>query len=221
MVVEGEWKNFVFTLLNESNKAKAYEHLKQYFYEDELVCSQFGRSTEECAGEFERFYDAVVPQNLSFMAAEKDTGEVAGVIMIALRYKDQDVSSLTNFQSPQLKNLANVVLKLEEEVNFPDRFGITEFASFLTASTNRKHREMGLMTEMFRRSLELLKATKTNIKYVKSVHTSPWTTKALGNLGFKELARIRFKDLQVEDNGEQLFPNLPDALYANFMYREV
>lgn len=75
-LVEGSWKNFEFKMITSENKAQIYNHLAENFYEDELICKYFGGNSDLCRKEYEEFYDSVIPLNLSFFAADKDTKEV-------------------------------------------------------------------------------------------------------------------------------------------------
>lgn len=137
--------------------------------------------------------------------------------MTLISRKSVDFSKFT-FQSPQVANLLRVVGTLKKEANFFERFGVDEAISFVAASIEKKFRGQGLVTEMYRRSLVLLRAR--GFKYVQGVLTSPYTRKTLFNLGFTELAKIYFKDFKTED-GQQLFPNFQPDLFANFMYLEL
>lgn len=61
--VVGEWNNFIFKWVSLENKDKVFEHLRDSFYKDEPVCKHFGGSSEECAAEFEAFFESlIIPQ---------------------------------------------------------------------------------------------------------------------------------------------------------------
>ncbi len=138
--------------------------------------------------------------------------------MTSIYRGDKDNKSNFIYQSDQLVSLRKVVVALKKEVNILERFGVSEVANFVTASTDKKYRGLGLATEMYRRSNVFLKAS--GYKFAQGVLTSPFTRKALSNLGYTELSRMYFKNVK-NDDGQPLFPNISDEAFANLVYIEL
>jgi len=105
---------------------------------------------------------------------------------------------------------------MDEEANIFEAFDLTEYADFFVASTAKKYRQRGLAQELYKRSLAFLKAE--GFKLAKSLFTSPHTRKAVTNLQFKELSRINYTDVILED-GDKVFcdSDLKPEHYASLM----
>lgn len=104
--------------------------------------------------------------------------------------------------------------------NIYERYGVTEYAGFLVASTHPKFRKQGLATEMYKRSLVLLKAE--GLKIVKSTFTSPFSRAAVRRLGFEEICRVDWKDVK-DKEGNFVFDHsqLTDEDYGAVMIKQL
>jgi len=92
-------------------------------------------------------------------------------------------------------------------VNIFDIYGVDQYADLTVASVDPQFRGLGLATEMYKRTLELLKSKR--IPVAKSSFSSPYTRKIAQKFGFEQIRRDYFKDFR-DENGEKFFHNADD-----------
>lgn len=95
-----------------------------------------------------------------------------------------------------------------------DIYGIDFYADFLMTSVDPEFQRQGLVTEIYKRSIALLRAKGYPV--CKSVFSSPFTRKAATNLGFQEHSRLYFLDHKNEQ-GELILPNAEPDMCAAVM----
>ena len=139
--------------------------------------------------------------------------KIAGVRITYRHTKYSSVAHL-KFKSPQMLNRMKVIAICNERAQIFSRYPTDHYACYITASTGRDYRNIGLASEMYRRSEALLKEQKFPL--VASCFTSPWTRKIATNRNFQELSRLYLKDLK-DESGQQLFPNATEDDFAAFM----
>lgn len=107
-----------------------------------------------------------------------------------------------------------------KEANVFERYGVNEYAALLVSSTHPKFRNQGLATEMYKRTLTLLKAE--GVKVVKSTFTSPYSRAAVKRLGFEELCRVNWRDVK-DKEGNFVFDHsqLTDEHYGAVMVKQL
>jgi GNAT superfamily N-acetyltransferase len=101
--------------------------------------------------------------------------------------------------------------KLERESKLLETYGVAFYAEFFMSSVDPKWRGQGLATEMYERSVSLLRAQ--GFPLVKSSFTSPITRKIATKMGFKELARLYLLD-ETDEFGLPAFPNASPAQFV-------
>ena len=77
--------------------------------------------------------------------------------------------------------------QLEDKFNVFKMFGVSRCAELLLTCVDRKYRNQGLGTEMFRRSLSMLK--QRGFPMAKGIFSSPISRRIGEKIGFEELAR--------------------------------
>jgi len=74
-LVEGDWKNFTFRRIQDSDEAKVLEHLNANFLRDEPTCKLLGY-TDAFAEDFSKLVHALLQDKMSFLVEDKATKEV-------------------------------------------------------------------------------------------------------------------------------------------------
>jgi len=215
--VEGDFKQFVFKMATPSDYPKILTHLRKAFYPQEPLCKLAELGEQDFDG-MDKFVEEHLNlgDDLSFYVEEKASGKVAGV---RVTYKctptgpDVDAS----YFSVRVANVFGMVKKAGDMVNLFDLYGIDHYADFLMTSVGSEFTRQGLVTEIYRRSMNLLRAK--GYPLCKSVFTSPYTRKAASNLQFQELCRIYARD-EKDENGQNIFPHAgPDDCAAVMVYK--
>jgi len=85
------------------------------------------------------------------------------------------------------------------DVNFNifNHFDVSEYAHINLTSVEKEFRNLGIASELWRRSVTLCK--EKNISVISSLCTCPETQKIASNLGFKEVQRKHYVELQGEN----------------------
>lgn len=131
----------------------------------------------------------------------------------------------TNFDgvkmnSKPMKELYKIVDLCHAGCDLFDYYNLEEYGDFFVASCAPKYRQLGITTEMYRRSLEFLAAE--GFKMAKSVFTSPYTRAAATNLGFEEVFKLDYKDIMDEEGNPVFDANtLTDEHYASMMCKRL
>lgn len=94
---------------------------------------------------------------------------------------------------------------VNQQCNIFDKFGVNYYAEFFMASVDPEFQREGIATEMYKRSIKLLRSK--GYPLCKSVFTNPYARSAVSKLGFEEISRFYFLDLK----NEQGDPIVPDA----------
>ena len=119
-----------------------------------------------------------------------------------------------NVESPQTLKILNVMKKLEKESNLLETYGVEFYADFFMSSVEPKYRSQGLATELYERSVTLLKSK--GFPLVKSSFTSPITRKIGTKMGFQELARVYLFD-ETDEHGLPAFPKASPVQFVATM----
>ena len=127
-------------------------------------------------------------------------GQVAAVRVTSRCVKGEEEPDIE--WTPKIQVVLKFVQLLNERCNLFERFGVDHYGDFWVASVDPEFRQKGLATEMYRRSLALLKAKGYPV--CKSVFSSPYTRRAVRNLGFEELDKMYMLDMKNE-KGDAFF----------------
>jgi len=127
--------------------------------------------------------------------------------------RDEKSPELT-LQSEPLANALHNVIDISKKGNIFDRYGVDHYAELLIASVDPEFRERGLATEMYRRTLTLLRSRGYPV--AESCFTSPITRKVAAKFGFEELVRRYFKDFE-DVNGAKFIDNAGEDQFAALM----
>ncbi|ODM88350.1 Dopamine N-acetyltransferase [Orchesella cincta] len=143
-------------------------------------------------------------KNLSYIAVDIKTGEVAAVRMVDLvekeLYRSQWAFPLRTRKTLMFFELCGDICK---GWDIFETFNITEYADMFGLTVDEKYRRRGLATEMYRRGLNYLQ--RRGIKIVKCSFISPFTRRAGHKHGYKEHQRRYFHDCKNKE-GEILNP---------------
>lgn len=115
--------------------------------------------------------------------------------------KDTSFAGLS-MNSRALKVLYQLVVMCNEKCDLLEHYKVDEYANFFVASCAPKYRNMGITSEMYRRSIKFLQSE--GFKMAKSCFTSIYTRKAATNLGFEEVCRVYYRDM-MDDEGNPIF----------------
>jgi len=210
--VEGEWNNFTISLADPDDFEPISVHLRNNFYRDEPINKLFDWS-ETKAGDYDLMMRAILSHGLSLKAVDTTTNEIAGVVITVDSRRQLDFYSLT-IQSPLTHKILTIMNKLNREAQIETTFNVDSHAEFFMSSVEQKYRGQNLASELYNRSLTLLKSK--GIPLVKSSFASPITRKIANKLGFEELTRLYLLDEDGED-GKPLFENASPDQFAAIM----
>jgi len=104
--------------------------------------------------------------------------------------------------------LYNMVESLGAEANIFERYGVEHYAELMFTSVGPEYRGQGLVTEIYKRSFDLLRAK--GYPLCKSSFSSPYTQKLAIRFGFTEHARRKFADFKYPD-GTPIFDKVSPA----------
>ncbi|CAG7833343.1 unnamed protein product [Allacma fusca] len=208
-LVEGDWKRFTFKVIEKPDYAPVLKHLEENFHQDEPLSIIVG-SSELKFKDLERFTTPALDDGLSIVALDKETGKIAGVRLTTREGKNSHKEPFL-CESDEQGTIFNFLDSAQKTINIFEEYGLDEYADFAMASVAREFRGEGLATELYERSLKLLR--HLGFKLVKSTFTSPYTRKIGTKYGFEELARKYFRELQ-NTRGDYLCPNADDNEYV-------
>jgi len=202
--VEGEWKNFVFKMATPETYPLILANLRKVFYRDEPLCKLAGYS-EEFADEIDKFvlYSLNKHDGLTFYAEEKGTGKVAGVRVTSIKRKGDPEPDL-DISCPAVLRVIEVLDQVSANSDVFGKYGVDHYGYFVMTCINEEFRGQGLVTEIYKRSIAMLRAK--GFPACCSLFSSPFTRKAAANLKFEEIYSKKFIDCK-NKKGEPLFPN--------------
>jgi len=203
-LIEGEWNGFRFRRVEPKDHAAVFDNIAQYFLRDEPTCKLFGWS-EDFVADFTRLVAAMIElgDNLSFLAEDVTTNEVAAVRISYVHKKDASFEHL-KFESRQMKQLVTLLSMLEEMAKPKETLGIDTWVDLFVASTATKYRRLGLAGEFYTRSIKFL--TACGYKHALVIVSSPYTRAATARRGFVDLASVDYKDFKDQDGNPVFKP---------------
>jgi len=210
--IEGEWKNFVFKLATKEDHPKILAALRKTYYREEPTCKLFGY-TEERADEIDKLVKAYLNlnENLSFYVEDKLTGKIAGVRVTNGKYLGKPEPTY-EINLPEIKNMFKYWFHVCDKVNVWEKYAINQYAFFLMTCVDPEFQGQGLVTEMYRRSINYLRAR--GFPLCVGLFTSPFTRKAVAHFPFEDLASEKLADFKGE-NGLPLIPSGDPEQFAN------
>ncbi|CAL8134422.1 unnamed protein product [Orchesella dallaii] len=215
--VEGEWKNFVFRMALPSDHPAILTHIHKSYIPDEPLGKHIGRE-EAMSEDFNANVQAALDKNLTFMAIDKLKNKIAGVRLISIRYKNENIKPPPNTHKKSLA-IRNILSKISDCADIFQRYPeIDHYADFILVSVDKEYRGCGLASEIYERAYKMLKAMK--IPLIKCIFTNPYTEKIAVKTGFQEVARIRIQDWKYDD-GKPCAPNATDEDWVVVMVKEL
>jgi predicted GNAT family acetyltransferase len=205
--IEGEWKDYEFKMVTTADADLVAKHVREHFLPEETMNKFLGWS-EENAVDHDRLVYWALSHGMSFIVLHKETQELAGVNLLLKGQTAGDGLVEVKPESQICKTIFGFLATLDEVTHeaFRNNFDSNYAEIFITAVPN-KFGGHGIATEMYRRSLEYLKAK--GFKTVKSGFSSPGTRKIGAKLGFDEIGRLYYK-AHTKENGEKSFPTAGD-----------
>jgi GNAT superfamily N-acetyltransferase len=200
--IEGAWNGFKIRLVTSEDQEVLQKHLIQNFYRDEPLCNLMGYS-DDLAKDFMQIWITFISHNLSLVALDEETNEVAGV-RITLDHPKGFDWSVYKVTSWQMRTLLQILGMAEEKANVYETCNVDRYADWFLVSVEKKYRGQGLAQELYQRSINLAREKK--LPLVKCIFSSPYSRKAGANLGFQELSAFYVTEA-LDENGETLLPN--------------
>jgi len=164
----------------------------------------------ESAEDWNEFFSRLMRngKNLSYLAEDIETGEIAGCRMVNLVEKDVP-SDLTSAYPPYFKHKCNIevfkhCVDMCKDENLFEKHNIKEYLEMFGLTVDEKYRRRGIAGELYRRGLNCFQ--KRGYKIVKCSFISPYTRRAGHKHGYNEFARRYFHDLK-DDDGNILNPD--------------
>ncbi|CAG7728791.1 unnamed protein product [Allacma fusca] len=201
--LEGEWNGFVFRLATDEDFPKISDLLRDNFFTSEPLTVLWGTS-EEYERDVDMMCRAMLGDNLSFLALDAATNEVAGVRLNFHNARESQPAPPTNQNAKRITYLLRL---LNEKSQLFDTYKIEEFANLFTTCVHKNYRQRGLVTEIYRRTIALTR--ERGYFLAMATFTNPFSRAGAAKVGFQELARIPLKGLKDED-GEELAPGASD-----------
>jgi ribosomal protein S18 acetylase RimI-like enzyme len=162
------------------------------------------------AEDWNAFFTKIIKsgKNLSYIAVDEETGEIAGCRIVDLVQRDAP-SDLKSSYPPYFKHKNSIdVFKLCgdvcKDVNLFEQYGISEYPEMFGLTVDPKYRMRGIAGELYQRGLNYFQ--KKGFPIVKCSFTSPYTRRAGIKRGYKEFARRNFHDCK-DDQGKVLNPD--------------
>lgn len=122
--------------------------------------------------------------------------------------------NMSLIQSPELQKMIPFILQLQEDGKVFETLGVDDIATLVSVSVDRDFRLQGLATEMYRRSLAMLKAK--GYVAVEGYFSNPHARKVATKLGFQQLA-ISYIGQYENSQGELVFPDAKSDDYVSLM----
>lgn len=128
--------------------------------------------------------------------------------------KDAVAPNMSMIQSAELQKMIPFILHLQEEGKVFESVGVDEIATLVSVSVEREFRRQGLATEMYKRTVALLKAK--GYVAVEGYFSSPYARKIATKLGFQQLA-VSYIGQYENAEGELLFPEAKSDDFVSLM----
>jgi len=153
--------------------------------------------------------------NLSYIAVDIETGEIAGARIVDLVKRDapSDLKSAfpPYFKHKNSKDVFKVCGDMNKDVNLFEQYSIPEYPEMFGLTVDEKYRQRGIAGEMYRRGLNYFQ--KKGYQIVKCSFISQYTRKAGHKNGYKEYVRRYFHDCK-DDDGNILNPESDPNLFV-------
>ncbi|ODM97588.1 Dopamine N-acetyltransferase, partial [Orchesella cincta] len=215
-IVEGPWGRYTFRKVRPEDWDKVIRHIQDYFLRDEPTSKLLGY-TDEYGEEFAVLVRRLFLDDLSFWVEDNETGEVAAVRVTYRHHKDTNFDDIP-MNSRSMKYMCKVDDMCLDRSDLFEKYNLEECADFFAASCAPNHRNRGIISEMYKRSVAFLKAE--GFKLAKGILTSPYTRTAARNLGFVEASRVEFSEVKEEDGTPVFDPkDLNEEHYATMMVK--
>jgi len=200
-LIEGEFKTFNIRRITLADHDNVWAHVKEHFLHGEVTSKTLG-VTEDYTNEFEQITRAVLWQNYSFLAEEKDSKEIAGLRLSFVEKRDDNIFKDIQIEARQTKVILQLFAELDALAKVYETYGVEEYVYFFVASTAPNFAGQGLAKEFYRRSLRFLKAE--GHKICKVFTSSPYSRAATKSNGFKEMGRVDYENLK-DSEGNPIF----------------
>ncbi|CAG7733619.1 unnamed protein product [Allacma fusca] len=161
---------------------------------------------EEYFQDFDKLVTLTLEQNLTFVAIERSTGRFAGA-RISFNHKRDTDWSVFDFKSSKMAKLMQYINCLDDHTRLFEKYNLDSYITFFLAIVHPDFRKQGLVTEMYRRAVDLARAE--GFFLAKACFSSPYSRAAALKVGFQEVARITYSDVK-DENGKPVIPGAMD-----------
>jgi hypothetical protein len=201
--LKGEWNGFNFRLATSADFETIANLLHENFFPHEPLTILWG-SSEEYETDINNMFQAMLADNLSFLAFDAVTQEVAGV---RLNFHNARDTQPRPPGSKEARRIMYLLGQLNEKSKLFDTYNITEFANLFITCVHRNYCKRGLVTEMYRRTIALCR--ERGYFLAMATFTNLFSRAGATKVGFEEVARIPLKGIKDAD-GEELAPGADD-----------
>ena len=180
-------------IITEDRYSDVIDIMANYFVPDEPLSVAF--DVVWCP-DFEKLVLANLKENLSVMAVSDDTNEVMGIRVCGVR-KKTDSDNLAEIENEPLRSLFEFLSHKNEEIDFFNKYGVSEQFHFLSLAVNAKYRRRGLGNILLGTCVALAK--ELGFKAIKGEGTSNFSQRIYEKQGFETVFVLPYDQYKYKD----------------------
>ena len=180
-------------MITEDRYSDVIDIMANHFVPDEPLSNAFGVVWSKA---FEEIVLSDLKKYLSVMAVSDDTNEVMGIRICGLRTKS-DSGDLSHIEDEPLRSLFTFLAHKDTEVDFFNRYGVSEQFHFLSLGVHAKYRRRGLGGVLLGTCVELAK--ELGFKAIKGEGTSLFSQRIYEKQGFETAYELPYDEYKYKD----------------------
>ena len=180
-------------MITEDRYSEVIEIMAKHFVPHEPLSIAFGVVWTKA---FEEVVLSDLKKYLSVMAVSDDTNEVMGIRVCGVR-KKSDSGDLSEVSDEPLRSLFTFLAHKDGEIDFFNRYGVSEQFHFLSLSVHEKYRRRGLGGILLATCIEL--ARELGFKVIKGEGTSAFSQRIYEKHGFETVYVLPYEEYKYKD----------------------
>lgn len=177
-------------IIQEDRYSEVIDIMANHFVPDEPLSAAFG--VVWCP-DFEKLVLSNLKMNLSVMAVSDDTNEVMGIRICGVR-KKTDTDNLDEMEDEPLRSLFKFLGSEDDEIDFFNRYGVSEQFHFLSLAVHAKYRRRGLGNILLGACVALAK--ELGFKAIKGEGTSNFSQRIYEKQGFESVLALPYNQFK-------------------------
>lgn len=180
-------------IIPEERYSEVIDIMANHFVPDEPLSAAFG---VVWSPDFEKLVLSDLKKNLSVMAVSDDTNEIMGIRVCGLRTKT-DSTSLDHMEDEPLRSLFTFLAHKDGEIDFFNKFDVSEQFHFLSLAVHAKYRRRGLGSILLGTCVALAK--ELGFKVIKGEGTSNFSQRIYEKYGFETVCILPYDQYKYKD----------------------